>query len=189
MSEEVDFLQAFFQKAIDQITENLRTMNDSKGRNRYASGVTAQEVGNPSNQQITEYAAKWVIQIYMPYYYDFIDEGVKGWANEKKTTGKFSFKKGNKPIPLAVIRQFMMNRGIVPKGYKGMKGNKPKIKDQLDSLARVIGRSIKKKGVEMFPFYSSVMTEDFFKSFETQFIDVYGDKILEDITFVFKNTK
>ena len=190
MSKEVDFLEVFFQTAIDKITENLRTMNDSKGHNRYASGVTAQEIGQADTQQIMEYADKWVVQIYMPKYYEFIDEGVRGWANEKKNTGRFKFKKGNKPIPLNVIRDFMMSRGIVPKGFKAMKKGKtkPQIADQLNSLARVIGRSIKKKGTEGVPFYSSVVTEDFIKSFQTQFIDVYGDKVLDEISFVFKNT-
>lgn len=192
MSKELDFLETFFQTAIDKIVDNLSTMKDSKGHNRFSSGVTAQEVGQPDNQQIKEYASKWVVQIYMPYYYEFIDEGVSGWANEKKNTGKFKFKKNGRPIPREVILSFMRNRGIVYDGFqsdkkkKGVK-SKQSIKDKLNQLAYIIGRSIKRKGTEGVPFYSSVMTEDFFKSFETNFLDVYGDKVLNDIEFVFKN--
>jgi hypothetical protein len=192
MSKELDFLETFFQTAIDKIVDNLSTMKDSKGHNRFSSGVTAQEVGQPDNQQITEYATKWVVQIYMPYYYEFIDEGVSGWANEKKNTGRFKFKKNGRPIPREAILSFMRNRGIVYDGYqddkkkKGVK-SKQSIKDKLNQLAYIIGRSIKRKGTEGVPFYSSVMTEDFFKSFETNFLDVYGDKVLNDIEFVFKN--
>ena len=192
MSKELDFLETFFQTAIDKIVDNLSTMKDSKGHNRFSSGVTAQEVGQPDNQQIKEYASKWVVQIYMPYYYEFIDEGVSGWANEKKNTGKFKFKKNGRPIPREVILSFMRNRGIVYDGFqsdkkkKGVK-SKQSIKDKLNQLAYIIGRSIKRKGTEGIPFYSSVMTEDFFKSFETNFLDVYGDKVLNDIEFVFKN--
>jgi hypothetical protein len=167
-------------------------MKDSKGHNRFSSGVTAQEVGQPDNQQITEYASKWVVQIYMPYYYEFIDEGVSGWANEKKNTGRFKFKKNGRPIPREAILSFMRNRGIVYDGFqddkkkRGVK-SKQSIKDKLNQLAYIIGRSIKRKGTEGVPFYSSVMTDDFFKSFETDFLDVYGDKVLNDIEFVFKN--
>jgi hypothetical protein len=192
MSKELDFLETFFQTAIDKIVDNLSTMKDSKGHNRFSSGVTAQEVGQPDNQQITEYATKWVVQIYMPYYYEFIDEGVSGWANEKKNTGRFKFKKNGRPIPREAILSFMRNRGIVYDGFqddkkkKGVK-SKQSIKDKLNQLAYIIGRSIKRKGTEGVPFYSSVMTEDFFKSFETNFLDVYGDKVLNDIEFVFKN--
>ena len=192
MSKELDFLETFFQTAIDKIVDNLSTMKDSKGHNRFSSGVTAQEVGQPDNQQITEYTNKWVVQIYMPYYYEFIDEGVSGWANEKKNTGRFKFKKNGRPIPREVILSFMRNRGIVYDGFqddkkkKGVK-SKQSIKDKLNQLAYIIGRSIKRKGTEGVPFYSSVMTEDFFKSFETNFLDVYGDKVLNDIEFVFKN--
>jgi hypothetical protein len=192
MSKELDFLETFFQTAIDKIVSNLSTMQDSKGHNRFGSGVTAQEVGQPDNQQITEYATKWVVQIYMPYYYEFIDEGVSGWANEKKNTGRFKFKKNGRPIPREAILSFMRNRGIVYDGYqddkkkKGVK-SRQSIKDKLNQLAYIIGRSIKRKGTEGVPFYSSVMTEDFFKSFETNFLDVYGDKVLNDIEFVFKN--
>lgn len=192
MSKELDFLETFFQTAIDKIVDNLSTMHDSKGHNRFGSGVTAQEVGQPDNQQITEYASKWVVQIYMPYYYEFVDEGVSGWQNQKKNTGKFKFKKNGRPIPREVILSFMRNRGIVYDGFqsdKKKKGVKSKqtIKDKLNQLAYIIGRSIKRKGTEGVPFYSSVMTDDFFKSFETNFLDVYGDKVLNDIEFVFKN--
>lgn len=192
MSKELDFLETFFQTAIDKIVDNLSTMKDSKGHNRFGSGVTAQEVGQPDNQQITEYATKWVVQIYMPYYYEFIDEGVSGWANEKKNTGRFKFKKNGRPIPREAILSFMRNRGIVYDGFqddKKKRGVKSKqtIKDKLNQLAYIIGRSIKRKGTEGVPFYSSVMTEDFFKSFETDFLNVYGDKVLNDIEFVFKN--
>ena len=192
MSKELDFLETFFQTAIDKIVDNLSTMHDSKGHNRFGSGVTAQEVGQPDNQQITEYASKWVVQIYMPYYYEFVDEGVSGWQNQKKNTGRFKYKKNGRPIPREVILSFMRNRGIVYDGFqsdKKKKGVKSKqtIKDKLNQLAYIIGRSIKRKGTEGVPFYSSVMTDDFFKSFETNFLDVYGDKVLNDIEFVFKN--
>lgn len=192
MSKELDFLETFFQTAIDKIVDNLSTMKDSQGHNRFGSGVTAQKVGQPDNQQITEYTNKWVVQIYMPYYYEFVDEGVSGWQNQKKNTGRFKYKKNGRPIPREVILSFMRNRGIVYDGFqsdKKKKGVKSKqtIKDKLNQLAYIIGRSIKRKGTEGVPFYSSVMTEDFFKSFETNFLDVYGDKVLNDIEFVFKN--
>jgi hypothetical protein len=192
MSKELDFLETFFQTAIDKIVSNLNTMQDSKGNNRFGSGVTAQEVGQPDNLQLTEYTNKWVVQIYMPYYYEFIDEGVSGWQNQKKNTGRFKFKKNGRPIPREAILSFMRNRGIVYDGFqddkkkKGVK-SKQSIKDKLNQLAYIIGRSIKRKGTEGVPFYSSVMTEDFFKSFETNFLDVYGDKVLNDIEFIFKN--
>jgi len=191
MSKEIDFLETFFQTAIDKIVDNMSDMKDSKGRNRFASGVTAQNVGQPDAIKVTKNVNKFIIQIYMPTYYEYIDEGVKGWANEKNNTGKFSFKKGGKPIPRQAILDFMMNRGIVPRDYKSLKKTKQKvkIKDKLNQLAYIIGRSIKKKGIEAVPFYSSVINEDFYKSLETDFIEVYGDKLLNDLTFIFTNNQ
>jgi hypothetical protein len=189
MSNEVDFLQEFFQSAIDKIVSNLSTMEDSKGHNRFASGVTAQEVGQEDAIVIKDYVDKWIVQIYMPNYYAYIDEGVSGWKNEKKNTGKFKYKKNGHPIPLKVIRSFMMNRGIVYQGFHGDK-KKPKSKqtvnDKLNQLAWVIGRSIKKKGTEGVPFYSSVINDDFLKSLQTNFLNVYGDKILDEVATIFK---
>lgn len=188
MTAETDFLDTFFQSAIDKIVANLFEMHDTKGRNRYASGVTGQEVGQFNKDMVNEYVTKWVVQIYMPSYYEFIDEGVKGWQNEKKNTGKFGFKKNGKPIPKQAIMEFMRNRGIVFSGFKEKKKSMTKvsIKKKLESLAYIIGRSIKKKGIEGVPFYSSVMSDDFFKSFETEFLNFYGDKLLNDIEFIFK---
>lgn len=184
---ETEFIEDFFQQAIDKIVENLHTMKDSKGRNRYASGKTAQEVGLYNKDMVNEYTNRWLVQIYMPSYYEFVDEGVKGWKNEKKNTGSFSFKKNGKPIPKQAILDFMMNRGIVFSGFKGAKKTmkRESIKKKLESLAYIIGRNIKKKGIEGVPFYSSVMTEDFFKSFETEFLDIYSERLIEDIAIVF----
>jgi hypothetical protein len=192
MSKELDFLETFFQTAIDKIVDNVHTMIYDKGQGYSGSGNLAQGVGDPDNQKIAEYTNKWIVQIYMPYYYEFVDEGVSGWQNQKKNTGRFKFKKNGRPIPREAILSFMRNRGIVYDGYqddkkkKGVK-SRQSIKDKLNQLAYIIGRSIKRKGTEGVPFYSSVMTEDFFKSFETNFLDVYGDKVLNDIEFVFKN--
>ncbi len=195
MSKELEFIEQFFDTAIEKIVDNLYSMKDSKGHNRYASGVTGQEVGMLNKDAVKEYTSKWIVQIYMPTYYEFIDEGVKGWQNEKRNTGRFSFKKGGKQIPRAAIRAFMMNRGIVFQGYRGLKKSKlskafkkQKIKDKLNQTAWLIGRSIKKKGTEGVPFYSSVMTDDLFDSFQSDFLDMYGNKLLKEIEFLFKPT-
>ena len=196
MANEVDFLEEFFQTAIDKIVANLHDMKDSKGHNRYASGVTGQEVGQFNKDMVNEYATKWVVQIYMPTYYEFIDEGVRGWKNERRNTGRFQFKKNGRPIPRQAILDFMMNRQITFNGFKALKKakgmskalKKQTIKDKLNQTAWLIGRAIKRKGTEGVPFYSSVISDDFIQSFQTGFLEVYGEAVLRDLEFVFKPT-
>jgi hypothetical protein len=172
----------FWQDVIDQIAANLQQMKDSKGNNRYSSGVLAQEIGLENQNVFTEEPNKYVVVITMPSYYKFVDEGVKGWDNQKKNTGNFTFKRDKPPIPLKAIRTFMINRGIVPKDFR--KGN---IENNLNALAYRIRASIKQKGTEGVPFYSSVVNEKLIESYVKKLVDVYGQDVIDQLTFTINN--
>jgi hypothetical protein len=178
-------IQDYIQAAIDNITGNLSSMTDSKGRNRFASGVTAQNVGSVEPlYKVVVGDKQTVIEVYMPPYYDFIDKGVNGYKNMQGSP--YNFKLNNPPIPLAPIREFMRSRGIVPrdKGGKRVKLSNPE--KQLNSIAYAIGRGIKMNGIEGVPYYSSVINDQWIDGLRLQFANVYGDAIVKGWDVIFK---
>jgi hypothetical protein len=81
-------------------------------------------------------------------YGKFVDKGVSGTKIKYNTP--YSYK--TKQPPVSVIKQFMTNRGIVPD-----EGNKP---EAITSLAYLIARSIKSKGLKPTKFVSEAIGED-----------------------------
>jgi len=173
----LEFLDPFWKDTINRIAENLERA-DRFGRNRVASGVTKQRIGAFNETPVTIISTdKYKVQIGMPEYYAFIDEGVQGADNfsdnRRRSTGRFKFT--NKMPPLAPIRQFMLNRGIV--GDRG-RFNKAKNKDEyLNSLAFVIARGIYRRGIEQTNFYSDVVNDDLIKRFEEGLSDAFQQEI------------
>lgn len=185
MADIIKPIQDYIQQAIDDITRNLGTMQDSKGRNRFASGVTAQNVGSVEPlYKVIVGDKQTVIEVYMPYYYDFIDQGVNGW--KKSRNSPYSFKRENAPIPLAPIRNFMRSRGIVPRDKTGKRVRLTNPERQLNGIAYAIGRSIKMYGIEGVPYYSSVINDEWIDGLRLQFAEVYGEAIVKGWDVVFK---
>jgi hypothetical protein len=178
-----DPIKDLLQDTINKIAKNMATMKDSKGRNRYGSGNTAQSIGSEEPlYKINVKDGLIEVDIYMPKHYDFIDKGVNGL--QKKRNSPYSFRKASPP-PLAVIRQFMLNRGIVPRGKNGKR--LPTTESSLNSLAYIIGVSIKKNGIEGVPYYSKVINDKWVTNFADTIIRLYGNKTLEDLTVNFKD--
>ena len=176
-----DPIKDLLQDTINRIATNMAQMVDSKGRNRYGSGNTAQSIGSEEPLYKIDVKDGLIeVDIYMPKYYDFIDKGVNGL--QKGRNSPYSFRKASPP-PLAAIRQFMLNRGIVPRDGKGKR--LPITEKRLNSLAYIIGVGIKKNGIEGVPYYSSVINDKWLTSFADTIINLYGAKTLDDLTINF----
>lgn len=162
-------------------------MVDSKGRNRYASGNTAQSIGFEQPIYEVKQSDKAIeIFIYMPYYYDFIDKGVNGLKTPRNSP--YSFRKASPP-PLPAMRKFMINRGIVPRDSTGRR-TRPKDYDKaLNGLAYLIGRKIKLNGFEGVPFYSSVINPQWEKEMNAELQKTFGDDIVKSWEIVFTQPK
>jgi len=184
MSDKIlDFLQPFWADTIKQLTDNL-LRNDRLGRNRFASGVTSQSIGLWNEEPITILAKdNYRVQIFMPSYYAYIDEGVQGAANfadnRRQTTGRFAFRNLMPPWRgiNSPIRKFMLNRGIIPDNFR-----KAKDKEKaLDSLAFVIARGIYRRGIERTDFYSDVVNDALIARLEQGLLNAAAEQIFEII--------
>ena len=185
MSPELQQLADFWNPVVKEIVDNLSAMRDSKGKNRYASGVTGQEISakNSEFSLITESASELIVTLTFPYYANYIDEGVSGYENQSDATGKYSFKRNGGNIPRQAIRSFMMNRGIVPRNKDGKRTPMKDPEKQLNQIAWLIGRSIKKKGINRFPFISNVLTPELLDRYIELIRTMMGEKIKGQITF------
>ena len=177
-----DSLLDYWQKVVDELEKNLYIAN------KVASGKTVQSIGELNQQPVTITASGFKVQISMPSYYQFIDEGVSG---AKYNTSISRFKYTNKMPPISAIRKFMLNRGISkfsdikPKrNYSGTNTKSGKRRDAEDirkSIAFVIARSIYNYGLDKTNFYSNVINDKELLAFEQKLIDEYGDFILDVI--------
>lgn len=187
MSKELEALRDFWSPVVKRIVSNLNTMTDTKGHNRNASGVTGQEISAKNVDIAHETVLEYIIELTFPSYSLYIDEGVKGWQNTAKTTGKFSFKRQGKQIPRIAIRTFMMNREGIgePRNQEG-KRIKPKNIEQIrNSIAFAIGAAIKREGIDMVPFISSVINDELIEKYKRFIADVVGRRIKEEIILNF----
>lgn len=195
MSKELEALRDFWNPVVKRIVSNLNTMTatDHKGRtsNRNASSVTGQEIGAKTfgtqngHKFVEETIEAYIIELVFPSYALYIDEGVKGYENKAKTTGRFSFKRAGKQIPRTAIRSFMHGRSIVPLDDNN-KRTKPKdMNKALNQIAYLIGRAIKRDGVDMVPFISSVINDELIAKYKAFIADVVGKRIKEEIILNF----
>ena len=173
-------LDKYWQKVVDDLIQSLKNVD------RYASGVTAQSIGGKGDDQpvdIFEISSNSTqIQLYMPDYYEFLDEGVSGAINNKNRS---QFKYTNKRPPIQAIKKFMRNRSITPKNFRQAKNSKTKggkrksADEMLDSLAYAIAYGIYKNGTKKTNFYSDVVNDQRLLDFETNALEFYGDYIIK----------
>lgn len=197
MTKELEALRDFWNPVVKQIVSNLNTMTDTKGHNRNASGVTGQEIaaktfGTQNGHKFVEETIEaYIIELVFPSYALFIDEGVKGWQNTAKTTGRFSFKRNGRAIPRTAMRSFMMNRRGIgePRNAEGKRTKPKNIEDIRNQIAYAIGASIKKEGVDMVPFISSVINDELIAKYKKFLSDVVGQRIKEEIVLNFNQDK
>ena len=133
-----DVLNVHAQKWIEKLRASLQS------NNRVASG-SLQSSMIPVVDSSPNYFS---LTILSNKYGKFVDKGVSG--TKVKYNTPYSYK--TKQPPVSVIKQFMANRGIVPD-----EGNTP---EAISSLAYLIARSIKSKGLKPTKFVSEAIGED-----------------------------
>ncbi len=174
-----DSLLDYWQKVVDELEKNLYIAN------KVASGKTVQSIGELNQQPVTITASGFKVQISMPSYYQFIDEGVSG---AKYNTSISRFKYTNKMPPISAIRKFMLNRGISKfsdikskRGYSGTNTKSGKRRDAEDirkSIAFVIARSIYNYGLEKTDFYSKAINDQTILDLEAELLDEFRKYVL-----------
>tara|TARA_R110001632_G_scaffold218014_1_gene346952 strand:- start:1211 stop:1810 length:600 start_codon:yes stop_codon:yes gene_type:complete len=161
-----------------------------------SSGGTADAIGAGNQNPITITANGFMVEISMPSYYQFLDEGVSG---AKYNKGISRFKYTDKMPPLSAMLTFMDNRGITklkpskkkPKGAKKSsrlkRNNRPKNtrsgqKRDADSIrnaiAFAIAKSIFNKGLKPSHFYSNVINDNKILDFESKLLSEFDQYIL-----------
>lgn len=172
-----DNLDKYWQQVVDELVQSLKDVG------RYASGVTAQSIGENNVNPVAITSNGFKIVLGMPEYFEFIDEGVSG---AKNNTNRSRFKYTDKMPPIKAIRRFMINRGIVPKNFTNIKnrsGTKAQkaqsIEQALNGLAFAIARKIYENGVEKTNFYSNVVNDTKLLDFETRLLDFYSKFIID----------
>lgn len=183
-----DYIVDWFQQVIDDLTHNLYNMTDSKGRNRAASGDTARDIGAYNQAGIKVSPDKVIIELGMPDHYDFIDKGVKGVERIPVRTGQSPYQfRTIRPNAKMVqeLLPWMRSRAIVPRNEAGKRINH-NIGKRLTGLAYAIATSIKKHGIEAVPFYSTVVNDARIQRLSDEFLERYGEDVLNEIEFEFK---
>jgi len=169
----IGMLNQYWQKIVDDLVKSLYDVG------RVASGATAQSIADGNTNPITITSNGFRIQIAMPDYYQYIDEGVSG---AKNNTGISRFKYTSKMPPISAIRKFMLNRGIDPAKESNTTSGKRRDDEAIrNGLAYVIARSIFENGVKPTNFYSNVINDKKLLDFESKLLDQYRKYIIDII--------
>ncbi len=174
----IGMLNQYWQKIVDDLVKSLYDVG------RVASGATAQSIGSLNTNPVMITGGGFKIQISMPPYYQFIDEGVSG-AEYNKGISRFSYKSPyswkNAP-PISAIRKFMLNRGITePRGSNTKSGKRRDAEAIRNGIAFAIARSIWSKGLKPTNFYSNVINDQELLDFESKLLDQYRRYIIDII--------
>jgi len=166
-------LDKYWQTVVDDLVQSLKDVG------RYASGNTAQAIGDGNAQPVAITANGFKITIAMPDYYEYLDEGVSG---AKNNTGISRFKYTNKMPP---IRKFMLNRGInAPRSSNTKSGKRQDAEKIRNGIAFAIARSIFNNGTKRTDFYSNVINDKKLIAFEQMLLAQYSNYVIELIKIV-----
>jgi hypothetical protein len=131
-----------------------------------------------------------IIQVFVNDYYKFVDKGVRGaGANSINNTSPYKFRK--KMPPIEPIRKWIARNGIRARatdvkkyGAVGRENRQPQDK----SLAYIIARSIKSKGLERTGFWTDSI-EQTFKDFDVKMSQALGIDIRVNLENMVKEIK
>jgi hypothetical protein len=158
---------------------------------------TVQEITVGNALPVGKTNTGYKVSLFMPYYYEFMDEGVSG-AKFNTGISRFSYKdkgkgkggRGQKGIPnITAIERFMRNRGIktfddikskrtyTPTNTKS--GKKRNAEQVRKDVAFAIAYNIWKYGLEPSHFYSNVINDKKLQAFEQKLLNDYGSFILD----------
>ena len=134
-----------------------------------------------------------IIEVFVNDYYKFIDKGVKGIGrNNKNTTSPYKFRTLNpSQSHVSAIRKWINRNGIKARatdvkkyGAVGRENRQPQDK----SLAYIIARSIKSKGLERTGFWTDSI-EQTFKDFDVKMSQALGIDIRVNLENMVKEIK
>jgi hypothetical protein len=125
-------------------------------------------------------------------YYDFVDKGVRGTANEKADSKtKYKFDKSKKAIPVDVVRSWLKNKGSKSLSIKrarpiGVEKQK-RITANAESAPYMIARSIHRKGLRSTHYFSDALKLVFDTKFKQALSVALGGEVNIKIRQAFKN--
>ena len=171
-----NYLKSFGRHIERDAKRELAKSKDSMGN---ARGNTA--LGNSIRFTVEETATGFSTKFYMDDYGTFLDKGVKGTKSNYIENSKTDYSYTNKQPPSGIIEKWIKKKGIkgrVDKKWKSA-GNKGGQFITHKSLAFLIARSIKEKGIKSISFFQKPLglwydklQDDFLKIF-TQDIQSY----------------
>jgi hypothetical protein len=183
-----DTLDDFWKQVVNDLIQSLKDVD------RYASGNTAQSIGEFNTKPVEIVSNGFKITLGMFPYYEFMDEGVSG-AKNNKGISRFSYKdkgkgrggRGQRGIPpIKPIRDFMFNRTIATANLEKLKrGNRAQrqqnIEDAQNSIAFAISYKIWRDGLKPTNFYSNVVNDALIDKFAQQILNKYSDLVFDII--------
>ncbi len=173
-----NFLKTFAKKVVKDSQESLAASKDSQGNSR---GDTA--LGKSIRFEVVPTATGFDTKFYMADYGTFLDKGVKGTKSNYIENSKTDYSYKNKQPPSGIIEKWIKKKGIkgrVDKKWKSA-GNKGGQFITHKSLAFLIARSIKQKGIKSLSFFQKPLGVEYEKLKE-QILDVLKVDIENYIT-------
>lgn len=131
--------------------------------NRIATGALAESI-QPTEVEI--FGSVYRVEIRLADYYKFVDEGVKGWQDERGGASPYQFKRtppGKKMV--TEIRKWVIREGLKGRGRENrrMVGRRDtrrnSITDTSTRTAYAISSSIKKKGLRPSHFWRDTVAQ------------------------------
>ena len=186
-----ELIQGLTNELDDFWMELVRDLKASMVKQKiYASGVTAQSIGEFNTNPVSITAKGLKVTLGMPEHYIYLDRGVDGALSSRGALAtedgkRFAYKKGGKIANIGAVKKFMQNRGITKlSDLKSSGGNtrsgKAKRADMtLDQVAFVIARSIWAKGTRPTRFYSNVVNDKKMKALERRLMEKFGSLITD----------
>jgi hypothetical protein len=140
---------------------DLRVKEKDKAANSLRASINFESAVSITNGT----RAEWTLNDY----YVYIDLGVKGVQNRSKTYGTFAFK--NMHVSKGFLKS--LESYITRKGKEIPEG-KGSVLERRKSLAYLMGKAIKRKGIDGTRFYSDVFNEAAFQKLANRIAEKLG---------------
>jgi hypothetical protein len=145
-----NFLKSFGDNVVKEAKANLAASKDSMGK---ARGNTA--LGQSIRVEVVPTATGFSTQFYMLDYGEYLDKGVRGTKSNYIENSKTDYSYTTKQPPSGIIEKWIKRKGIkgrVDKDWKSA-GNRGGQFITNKSLAFLIARSVKQKGIKSLSFF------------------------------------
>lgn len=163
----------------------------------YPAGQSPDIVGSIDFKVAVKPDGTATFSLVMANYWEYIEFGVNGWQTSHGS--KFTFKKDTPPIPAKAIESFLEKRHISFKdikkhgraslseiSLKRRKAVKKKLKglsyeQERKALSFLLGRSIKRKGIEPNPFRDKIITQELKDELRTNLAKIFKEEFIIQI--------